>query len=569
MKPPGQVLVLAGLAVLLMTPHPSANSPLISFPEFASQPAMPTVYYVRMDGGSAEQCTGLVNAPYPGSGTGQPCAWNHPFHALPPGGVPRIAGGDTLLIGPGDYRMGFGSPGSEPFCDFGGSYECVMSPIPSGPSPDRPTRILGEGWDVGCPSPPQLWGSGRPWFIMNLTDSSNVEVACLEITDRSECVEFHTGGLACERDNPPYGDWASYGLYAEDSANVHLWHLDIHGLAAGGVHAGRLTDWTVDDVHIAGNGSVGWDGDLWDDLGDSNSGTLLFRRWVVAWNGCGETLLLREPIGCWAQEAGGYGDGVGTGETGGTWIIEDSAFLYNTSDGLDLLYHTLGGSVMLSRVHAEGNAGNQIKVAGQTTIVNSLLVGNCAFFADRPFTYLVDHCRAMGNSLELAFTGGEQVSVLNTTIYGQGDGLIGAGPREGFTCDGSEHVRVRNSILVGDAEFIDPSDITFLFYQEGCGSLKLESDYNIAYSVKNITCGQQDDYTISGSHDLCQDPRLTGPLAGSTFWGMTLLPDSPGIDTGDNAECPFYDLPGNSRPADGDLDGDAVCDRGAYEHSQP
>ena len=32
----------------------------------------------------------------------------------------------------------------------------------------------------------------------------------------------------------------------------------------------------------------------------------------------------------------------------GDWIIEDSAFLHNTSDGLDLLYHDLGGTIILS-----------------------------------------------------------------------------------------------------------------------------------------------------------------------------------------------------------------------------
>ncbi|MBM3190812.1 MAG: hypothetical protein FJZ90_19090, partial [Chloroflexi bacterium] len=38
-------------------------------------------YYVRPDGGSPTQCTGRVDAPYPGSGTNQPCAWDHPFRA--------------------------------------------------------------------------------------------------------------------------------------------------------------------------------------------------------------------------------------------------------------------------------------------------------------------------------------------------------------------------------------------------------------------------------------------------------------------------------------------------------
>jgi hypothetical protein len=201
-----------------------------------------------------------------------------------------------------------------------------------------------------------------------------------------------------------------------DSANVRLKDLNIHGLASAGIHAGRLTDWTVENVRIAGNGLAGWDGDLWDELGGSNSGTLTFRRWTVEWNGCGETYPDGEPVGCWGQTAGGYGDGVGTGTTGGNWIIEDSAFLHNTSDGLDLPYHELGGSITLNCVHAEGNAGNQIKVTGQTAIVNSVLVGNCAFFEGQPFTHHVDPCRALGNTLAAVHTGGESVSIVNSTF---------------------------------------------------------------------------------------------------------------------------------------------------------
>ncbi len=521
------------------------------------------VYYVRSDGGSSEQCTGLADAPYPGSGAGQPCAWDHPFRALPPGGMPRMAGGDTFIVASGEYEMGFGAPGSEN-CDEGGSFDCHMPPIPSGPDPDHPTRIVGAGWDSGCANPPELWGTGRPWFIVNLTDSSNVELSCFEITDHLSCVESHSGDLACERDNPPYGDWAAYGLVAEDSANVLLRDLNIHGLAAGGVHAGRLADWTVENVRIAGNGSVGWDGDLWDDEGDSNSGTLIFRHWLVEWNGCGETYPEGEPLGCWGQEAGGYGDGVGTGETGGDWIIEDSAFLHNTSDGLDLLYHTAGGSITLNRVRAEGNAGNQIKVTGQTTLTNSVLVGNCAFFENQPFTYWVDHCRALGNTLVIVFTGSEQASIVNSTLYGQGDGLVTGGPREGFQCSGAETITARNSLFVGDADYFDSSDIAFLFYQEGCATLKLDSDYNLIYNAKNIECDVTGDYTVSGAHDLCKDPLLAGPLSG-TEYGMMPGPDSPAIDSGDNNVCPPVDVRSSPRPADDNGDGNAVCNMGAYE----
>ena len=69
-------------------------------------------YYVRGDGGSAEQCTGLTDVPYPGSGVHKPSAWDHAIRALPPGGVPRIAGGDTMSIFSADYQMGYGAPGA-------------------------------------------------------------------------------------------------------------------------------------------------------------------------------------------------------------------------------------------------------------------------------------------------------------------------------------------------------------------------------------------------------------------------------------------------------------------------
>jgi len=258
-------LIRAGSEVKAGSPGP-ATPTLPSASGLAGVATDGLTYYVRPDGGSRDQCTGLVNAPYPGNGTARPCAWDHPFRALPPGESPYLAGGDTLILSAGSYQMGVGAPGAGQ-CDEWGSFDCHMPPIPSGPDPDHRTRILGQGWDGGCHHPVELWGSGRPWFIVNLRDSSNVELACLEITDHSGCVEFHSRGLACNRDDPPYGDWASTGLYAEDSAKVLLRDLNIHGLASAGMHAGRLTAWTVSRVRLAGNGWVGWDGDLWDEGG--------------------------------------------------------------------------------------------------------------------------------------------------------------------------------------------------------------------------------------------------------------------------------------------------------------
>ena len=506
--------------------------------------AQATVYYVRPDGGDTTQCTGLVNAPYPGSGTNQPCAWDHPFRALPPGGPPRIAGGDTLIIGAGTYRMGYGAPGADA-CEADFAYDCHMPPIPGGPDAARPTRILGEGWDGSCTAPPQLWGAERPWFILSLAGTDNAEIACLEITDHSGCVEFHADpALACERDTPPYGDWAAVGLYAADAENITLRHLNIHGLAHAGVWAGRLSDWTVEDVRIAGNGWVGWDGDL--DGDDSNSGTLTFRRWTVEWNGCAETYPDGQPTGCWAQTAGGYGDGVGTEATGGDWIIEDSAFLHNTSDGLDLLYHRLGGSIVIRRTIAEGNAGNQIKTNGPTHIENSIIVGNCGFFQDQPFTYNVDNCRAYGNALALNLQVGEQVTATNNTITGEGDCLIEA-ICEG-NCDGSETVHLQNNILRGQTDFTTPGEATCLIYRENFPANPVDADYNLIHNVKDDPCPL-------GNHDLCQAPALVNEDVDA--FDAQLTGDSPAIDAGTTAGAPDDDFRGWIR--------DPRPDIGAYE----
>jgi hypothetical protein len=539
-------------------PPTTGNEPAAPEPRSLESPIphpdSPTTWYVRPDGGSPELCTGLADAPYPGSGSGQPCAWDHPFRALPPGDAPRIAGGDTLIIGAGSYRMGYGAPGADA-CESDYPWECHVPPLPSGPDAAHPTRLLGAGWDSGCPSPPELWGAERADHILDLAGSSHVEVACLEITDHAGCVEFHADpALACERETYPFGDWAADGLYAEDAADVTLRHLDIHGLADAGVRAGRLTDWTVEDVRLAANGWIGWEGDI--DGDDANAGTLRFQNWVVEWNGCAETYPGGQPAGCWDENVGGYGDGVGTGATGGDWLIEDSAFLHNTSDGLDLLYHSEGGRVVLDRVRAEGNAGNQVKVAGTAVITNSVLVGNCAFFDGQPFAYHVEPCRAMGNTVEFAYTGGEAVTLVNSTLYGQGDGLVGGGPREPGQCNGSETLTAWNNVFLGDTDYFDPGDVTFLFYQEGCGDLKLDSDYNIVHSAKNIACGASGEYVNSGAHDLCQDPLLAGPLSGAAY-GLKLTAASPAIDAGTPDGAPAVDFEGLPR--------DAVPDLGAYE----
>lgn len=528
---------------------------LVSFPALAA-----TTYSVELNGGTAAQCDGKSSAPYPGSGTNKPCAWKHPFYALNSRGQWKLKGGDTLVIGTGSYRMGYGAPNTS-WCDLTSTYDCHLPALPSGPSIAAPTRIIGVGWNSGCASKPQLWGTERANEILTLENTSNAAIQCLEITDHSGCVEFHaTPDVACERDRYPHGDWAVTGIYAADSAGITLRDLNIHGLASAGVWAGRLSNWTVQNVRIAGNGWVGWNGDIAGE--DSNTGTLHFKRWKVEWNGCAESYPGQTMSHCWAQQSGGYGDGVGTGPSAGHWIIEDSLFQYNTSDGLDLLYVGRVGKsrIDIRRTIARGNAGNQIKTNGSATIVNSLMVGNCGFFYQKPFATEMgprmsgDHCRAYGNTLAMDVAPGNTVNVINSTIVGQGD-VLGEFECTSTPCTNSKVV-LQNNVFRGYPDFLQLGDQAAFLYDPS-GLTRGNVSNNLVYNAKNQLCN---------STNICADPLFVNDVV-SAFDGH-LKAGSRAIDTGLpvgslNGLVPDHDLAGTTRPQ-----GMGV-DRGAYEYVSP
>jgi Ca2+-binding RTX toxin-like protein len=439
-------------------------------------------YYVRIDGGSPSECTGTADLPYPGTGSARPCAWDHPFRALPPGGSPLLSGGDTLFVGAGEYEMGLGAPGAQG-CDEDDPWGCRLAPMPSGNGTWRPTRLIGKGGPA-CAQPPQLWGSGGAHAVIDLSESSYVEIGCLEITDHSSCVEDHTGGLACHSEDR--GPWAAIGLYAEDSRDVYLHDLSIHGLASAGVAAGRLTDWTVENVAISANGWVGWEGDI--DGDDGNHGEIVLRRVTVTWNGCAETYPGEEPTGCWAQTAGGYGDGLGTGETGGTWIIEDSVFSFNTSDGLDLLYlQRSDGSLTIRGLTAEGNAGDAVKATGPTVIEDLTADAECGFFTGKPFTFDVDACRAGGSAVAFTLRPGNEATLTDSDVSGEGDCLMIAECSEGGGCTGAERIHVSDSIFTGGPEFGSGGDTTCLAWH-GLPADPFRYSNVDAYDVKVDPC---------------------------------------------------------------------------------
>jgi hypothetical protein len=78
-------------------------------------------------------------------------------------------------------------------------------------------------------------------------------------------------------------------------------------------------------------------------------------------------------------------------------------------------------------------------------------------------------------------------------------------------------------------------------------------------SIPSYSCVQG--YSVGqGQGNIGLDPGFVGPN------DFRLLPNSPCIDAGSNANSPTTDKDGNPRPYDGNGDGRIICDMGAYEY---
>lgn len=151
------------------------------------------------------------------------------------------------------------------------------------------------------------------------------------------------------------------------------------------------------------------------------------------------------------------------------------------------------------------------------------------------------HNRGFGGS-GIANSG--TITVINSTVASN---TLYSGSNSGVISNASEGtIFMINTIVHNDAS-------TNCAGQISSGGHNLDS---------GTSCG------FSAAGDLNNtDPQL-GVLQnnGGNTWTHALLAGSPAIDAGENTACPATDQRGVVRPIDGDDDGDAVCDIGAFEY---
>lgn len=506
-----------------------------------------TTWYVRTDGGSNTRCTGTTNAADPGSGTAQPCSFNHPYQLLSYSGAwTSLTPGDTIQfedVGP--YYMGqtLNGIGTNWHTQIGGictasgvSTACHLPVLPSNVS------VLGKNagschttTHTGLVNPTVLSGINDAFYVLSVQGTNNDTISCIEITQPDTCTYSGSGtGKCVQGTNNFVGSGGGGGLVfeygtAQGPSNLTLQDVAVVGIATSGILGSHLnttgTDTlTASDVYIIGNGNAGWNADG-GSCGTSceSVGTMNLSYVTIDWNGCVVVEPYVDSMGsngnaynyCYDDTHGGYGDGfvmIAAGDV--TLNVTHSFFRHNTQDGFDSLH--LGDDLThnpitnISTSWAEGNMGQTFKLgAGSAaTAINNVSIANCRVlgtagnFPLNPTGWnagLGDFCRASGDQWVLAMKDGETTTLQNNTSVGYPGVMYDVECAASATCTTHMTVIFQNNITKG---YPDPGNSGIYpagFYINGISNPISNTGSLMNHNLWN---------TLAGSYATC--PTVTG-----------------------------------------------------------
>ncbi len=202
------------------------------------------------------------------------------------------------------------------------------------------------------------------------------------------------------------------------------------------------------------------------------------------------------------------------------------------------------GIIYVNNTTFQGNQANKAGGAIWTGEIGRIYLTNVTISGNRA----VD-ANALGGGIRIASSG--PFVMTNVTIANNH-----AGYRGGALSGGGNNVTLRNTII-GRNTAGNPFGENIL-----CGQYYINGGGNIQ-ATNNYTRGSNPQCAVGIP---IVDPELE-PLADYGGFGEIhgLLPDSPAVDAGVNLNCADTDQRGKLRPLDGNHDGEAICDSGAYE----
>lgn len=255
-----------------------------------------------------------------------------------------------------------------------------------------------------------------------------------------------------------------------------------------------------------------------------------------------------------AFAGGGYCNGVNSYPK-----LNDVTFVGNhAEDGGGMLDGTYGGSI-LTDVIFNGNTANRSGGGLFALISGTLILSNVTFDSNTAATgggmAITDNTNTTltnvtfsGNSADqggaIANIENSSLSMIHVTLGGNGATREGGG-----VFNSSSQAEIRNTLLWGNTAPV--------------GSQIQDSD-----SVTTVS-----DSVVEGGFPGGTNIIITDPLLGllGDYGGFTsvipLLRGSSAIDAANPAYCPTIDQRGTLRPYDGNQDGAASCDIGAYEYN--
>jgi hypothetical protein len=268
--------------------------------------------------------------------------------------------------------------------------------------------------------------------------------------------------------------------------------------------------------------------------------------------------------------SGNFGSlGGGVWNNGGTLTVLNSSIsgnfaqvgngggVYNVGGLLTVTNSTIADNSVSTIVDAPVGGGGIVNYGGTATITNSTITGNRAF-------------SSFGSRGGGVYNAGGLFTVINSTITGNAGFLEGGGVFNGSRYGPAALLTLTRTLVAGNTAFRGPE----MFNDVTTGTV-VAANHNLfgvngTAGVEGFSPGVTDVVPPAGVQlaDIL-DPTLA--FNGGFKQTHALVPGSPAIDAGDavctdaNDDPLLSDQRGRPRVVDGDGDGTAACDIGAFE----